>query len=77
MGGPGAKKFETYTAVQIGHNTGFADGMGEKDVNGEKINIKGSKGMESYDTLVQLQADPKAAAAPSRPAGPVRGEKQW
>jgi len=80
MGGLGAKKFETYTAVQIDHDSKFADGMGEKDVNGEKIRVKGSKGLETYDTLVQMQEDPKKtgnATTASRPTGPIRGEKQW
>ena len=77
MGGPGAKTFETYHAVQVSDD--FADGMGEKDTNGQTIRVKGDKGMESYNTLLQLnKEDAKAAAGKlSRPAGPIRGEKQW
>jgi hypothetical protein len=75
MGGLGAKKFETYTAVQLGHE--FADGMGPKDTNGETIRVNGATKMDSFPTLVQMQEEPAAKAAAARPAGPVRGEKQW
>jgi hypothetical protein len=82
MGGPGAGKLEKYSAVQTSGNDEWAEGMGDKDKNGETIRLKGTKGMESYDTLVQMESEnvKEAAAAgakPSRPDVPVRGEKQW
>ena len=49
----GPTKMETYTHVQTGDNGDWASGMTDKENNGETIRMKGSKGMESYDTLVQ------------------------
>ena len=71
MNGP--TKVDTYNVSQ----KKFVDGMTNQEKLEETIRMKGDKGMETYNTLLQLQEDP-APKKMARPAGlPVRGEKQW
>lgn len=79
------KKHHAHAHAQVDNDEDFADGLTNKEHDFKttiKIDEGGAKGLTPYEYMqsemeIGKEAAPAAAKKLSRPAGPVRGEKEW